>query len=219
MSAGQRLIVFDFDGTLADTWRDLATAVNETLADAGLPGIEGPEVKAWIGEGALKLLTRALPPSEAVRGRIEAHMERFRGHYERCCLETSDLYPGVERCLDELAGESLAVLSNKPQHYLDRIVSGLDLGKRFVSVLGGDSLPAPKPDPAGLERLRAGLDRAPCEVWMIGDSAIDVHTGRNAGARTIGCTWGLRSAAELREAGAGVLVDRPDQIPALILAD
>jgi phosphoglycolate phosphatase len=213
-----RLVVFDFDGTLADTWRDLASALNDTLADAGLPPVSGPEVKAWIGDGALKLLARALPPHECTSPRLELHFERFRGHYERVCLETTELYPGIEACLDALAGgAALAVLSNKPSRFLDRIVEGLDLGKRFFAIAGGDSLAVTKPDPEALRLLAARLDVPPGEIWMIGDSAVDIATGRAAGARTIGCAWGLRGADELRAAGADALVDAPDQIPPLVL--
>jgi phosphoglycolate phosphatase len=213
-----RLVVFDFDGTLADTWRDLASALNDTLADVGLPPVSGPEIKAWIGDGALKLLARALPPHECASPRLELHFERFRGHYERLCLETTELYPGIEACLDALAGRAaLAVLSNKPSRFLDRIVEGLDLGKRFFAIAGGDSLAATKPDPETLRLLAARLDVPPREIWMIGDSAVDIATGRSAGARTIGCAWGLRGADELRAAGADELVDAPDQIPALVL--
>src|SRR5512134_1019854 len=75
---GGRVVVFDFDGTLADTWRDLATALNRTLADAGLAPVEGPQVKAWIGDGALKLLANALPELERAPERLESHYERFR---------------------------------------------------------------------------------------------------------------------------------------------
>jgi phosphoglycolate phosphatase len=214
-----RLVVFDFDGTLADTWRDLASALNETLAEAQLPPVSGPEVKAWIGDGALKLLSRALPPQERTGARLELHFERFRLHYERVCLETTELYPGIDACLDSLAGKAaLAVLSNKPSRFLDRIVEGLDLGKRFFAVIGGDSLSVTKPDPAALRLLAARLDPAPREIWMVGDSAIDIATGRAAGARTIGCAWGLRGIEELHAAGADVLVEEPAEIPGLVLA-
>ena len=213
-----RLVVFDFDGTLADTWRDLAAALNDTLADAGLPAVSGPEVKAWIGDGALKLLSRALPSHERASARLELHFERFRTHYERGCLDTTELYPGVEACLDALAGEAaLAILSNKPSRFLDRIVEGLDLGKRFFAVLGGDSLSVTKPDPDALRLIAARLETEPREIWMIGDSAVDIATGRAAGARTIGCAWGLRGIDELRAAGADELVETPGEIPALVL--
>jgi phosphoglycolate phosphatase-like HAD superfamily hydrolase len=108
-----RVVIFDFDGTLADTWRDLATALNRTLADAGLPPVEGPQVQAWIGDGALKLLANALPASERVPERLEPHYERFRSYYDRCCLDTTELYPGMSACLEALGQESLAVLESR----------------------------------------------------------------------------------------------------------
>jgi phosphoglycolate phosphatase len=213
-----RLVVFDFDGTLADTWRDLASALNDTLADAGLAPVSGPEVKAWIGDGALKLLSRALPSDERGEGRLETHFERFRSHYERCCLDTTELYPGIAECLDALAPDTtLAILSNKPARFLDRIVEGLDLGKRFFAVVGGDTLAVTKPDPDALRLLAARLSAVPDEIWMIGDSAVDVATGRAAGARTIGCAWGLRGIEELRSAGADALAETPAAIPRLVL--
>ena len=217
MSAPRRLIAFDFDGTLADTWRDLATALNETLAGAGLEPIEGPEVRAWIGDGALKLLERALPRERASEAELQRHFERFRAAYDRCCLDSTALYPGVRECLDALAGEHLAILSNKPARFLERIVEGLGIGGRFFARLGGDSLPVRKPDPGVVRHLVERLGSAPAEVWVVGDSAVDVHTGRAAGARTIGCSWGLRGAAELREAGVEFLADHPREIAEAIL--
>jgi phosphoglycolate phosphatase len=215
-----RLVVFDFDGTLADTWRDLASALNETLSEAGLAPVSGPDVKSWVGDGALKLLSRALPPHERSGPRLEAHFERFRVHYERCCLDTTELYPGMDACLEALSDEAaLAVLSNKPMRFLDRIVEGLDIGKRFFAIVGGDSLAVTKPDPHALRSIAARLDAEPGEIWMIGDSAIDVATGRAAGARTIGCAWGLRGIEELRAAGADALAHAPEEIPPLVLGD
>ncbi|HTO71495.1 MAG TPA: HAD-IA family hydrolase [Myxococcota bacterium] len=212
-----RVVVFDFDGTLADTWRDLATALNRTLSDAGLSPVEGPQVQAWIGDGALKLLANALPPGERAPERLEPHYERFRAHYDRCCLDTTDLYPGIPGCLEALSGESLAVLSNKPARFLDRILDGLGMKGVFGAVLGGDALPIRKPDPAVLAAVLERLRAEPDEVWMIGDSAVDVETGRAAGARTIGCGWGLRGREELRAAGVEFLVEHPREIAPLVL--
>jgi len=215
--AKARLVVFDFDGTLADTWRDIETALNRTLAEGGLPCVEGPDVRAWIGDGALKLLERALPETERTQARLEGWYERFRSHYDLCCLDTTDLYPGIQRCLDELSGESLAVLSNKPSRFLDRIIDGLGLKGYFGAVLGGDALEVRKPDPRVLHHVIDALDASDTDVWMVGDSAIDVQTGRAAGARTIGCAWGLRGREELREARVELLVEHPDEITAAVL--
>ena len=212
-----RVVVFDFDGTLADTWRDLASALNRTLADAGLPPVEGPQVQAWIGDGALKLLANALPEGERAPERLEAHYERFRAHYDRCCLDTTELYPGISSCLEALGHESLAVLSNKPARFLDRIIDGLGIKGVFGAVLGGDTLPVRKPDPAVLAGVIERLAVRPGEIWMIGDSAVDVETGRAAGARTIGCGWGLRGREELRAAGVDFLLEHPREIARTVL--
>ena len=204
-----RLLVFDFDGTLADTWRDIAAALNRTLAEVGLPTVEGPEVRFWIGNGVLPLLERAVSPEWQSPERLAELYAHFREHYDRLCLETTDLYPGVLECLRELAEDRLAIASNKPARFLDRILNGLGLKAYFDVVVAGDTLPVSKPDPAVIAHVVGVLPGAVREVWMIGDSAVDVQTGRAFGARTVGCVWGLRGREELREAGADVLAETP----------
>lgn len=216
-SRAQRLVVFDFDGTLADTWRDLETALNRTLADGGKPPVTGPDVRAWIGDGALKLMERALPESESTPERLAVWYERFRVHYDQCCLETTELYPGIARCLDDLSSERLAVLSNKPGRFLERIIDGLHLKGHFDAVLGGDAIEARKPDPRVLHNVIQAVDPHVQEVWMVGDSGVDIETGRSAGARTIGCAWGLRGRDELRAAGAEFMIEAADEIAPIVL--
>ena len=210
------VVVFDFDGTLADTWRDLATALNHTLKDAGLEPVDGPDVRFWIGDGALKLLQRAVPEARRSQDLLDELYARFRVHYERCCLDTTDMYPGVLECLDRLAHAELAVLSNKPALFLDRVVEGLGLKPYFRIVLGGDSTPKPKPDPVAMQHLLDRLGYEPGHLWMVGDSAVDIHTGKHSGAKTIGCTWGLRGREELRAAQPDHLIDSASEIPALV---
>lgn len=213
----QKLVVFDFDGTLADTWRDIATALNRTLADSGLPAVEGPDVRFWIGEGAMKLLERAVPEEERDADRLAALFETFRDHYDRCLLDTTEPYRGIVECLDALAGTPLAVASNKPTRFLARAIEGLGLKDYFRVVLGGDTLDVHKPDPRVLAHVVGQFDTRPDPVWMVGDSAIDIETGRRGQARTIGCAWGLRGREELRAARPDFLVESPREIPALIL--
>lgn len=212
----RRLVIFDFDGTLADSSRDIATALNQTLREAGLKEVPGSDVRAWIGNGVVALLERAIGAGDRSPQRIAALYNRFRVHYDRCCLDTTTLYPGMAECLAQLAAHPLAILSNKPGYFLDRIVDGLGLAGRFVAVVGGDATAAKKPDPAAIEYVVRAAGSPPDEVWMIGDSAIDVATGRAAGARTIGCTWGLRGPDELRTAGVEFLVEHPVEIPPII---
>jgi phosphoglycolate phosphatase len=213
--APRPLLVFDFDGTLADTWRDLATALNRTLADEGLPTVDGPEVKFWVGNGVRPLLARAVPGAESAR--LEQLYARFAAHYERGCLDTTRLYDGIEACLAACGGADLAVASNKPATFLVPMVERLGLSSHFRVVLGGDSLVVRKPDPAVLREVAARIaGEDPRDLWMIGDSGVDVATGRAAGARTIGCAWGLRGREELADAGCDHLIEHPSEIASLV---
>ncbi|RIK93742.1 MAG: phosphoglycolate phosphatase [Proteobacteria bacterium] len=213
-----KLVVFDFDGTLADTWRDLADALNRTLAEDGLETVDGPQVKFWVGHGVLPLLARAVPAAEPAR--LERLRARFFEHYARGCLDTTRLYAGVDACLAACRGADLAVASNKPAAFLAPMLERLGIAPHFAAVLGGDSLPVRKPDPKVLDEVaarvaaRSGARHA--EVWMVGDSAVDIETGRAAGARTIGCAWGLRGRDELVAAGCEFLVEHPGEIPPLV---
>jgi phosphoglycolate phosphatase len=213
----RRLAIFDFDGTLADTWRDIANALNRTLRETGLPLAEGPEVRFWIGDGVLKLLERAVPEPHRSPQRIAELHEQFREHYEACCMDTTEMYPGMIECLDELSTAALAIASNKPSQFLDRMVGELGLKPYFRLALGGDSLPVRKPDGRVVEEVIARLGEPVDEVFMVGDSGVDVETGRAAGAHTIGCLWGLRGREELDRAGADVLVGHPREIPPVVL--
>jgi len=211
-----RLIIFDFDGTLVDTWRDIATALNRALRDAHLPVATGPEVRHWIGEGVHRLIEHAVPAAASSPDRIAALVAEFRAHYGRCCTDTTVLYPGMADCLDALAGEYLAILSNKPTRFVLAIAERLGIAARFAAIAGGDTVPVTKPDPATVRHLVRTVGMVPDDIWMIGDSAIDVATGRAAGAHTIGCTWGMRDVGELRAAGVDYVVDAPAEIAAII---
>src|SRR5262249_31673364 len=155
----------------------------------------------------VKLVERAVPARERTPERIAALVASYRVHYDRGCLETTTLYPGIAQCLADLSGHTLAVLSNKPTPFPERLLQGLGLGGRFAAVIGGDLLEAGKPDPAAVDHVVRVVGGQPGAVWMIGDSALDIAAGRGAGAHTIGCAWGLRGAPELREAGAEFLVE------------
>ena len=214
-----RLVIFDFDGTLADTWRDIATALNRTLRDAHLPEASGADVRRWIGEGVRRLVEHAVPSTASSPERIEQLVAEFRVHYAGCCTDTTVLYPGIRDSLDALSGECLAILSNKPTRFLTAIAEALGIASCFAVIVGADALAVGKPDPATVRYVVRAAGIVPDDIWMIGDSAIDVATGRAAGARTIGCTWGLRGAAELRAAVAEFLVDAPGEIAAIIAAN
>lgn len=209
------LVVFDLDGTLIDSARDLAGALNQTLdrLRPGTPALPLEDVRAMIGDGALKLITRALravglpdPPQDALPVFLECYRARL--------LEETRLYPGVAEVLEALASRRLAVLTNKPGDLSRAILEGLGVAQRFEWVYGGGDLPAKKPDPVGLHRLLAESGLSPEQAVMVGDSAIDVRTGRAAGVRTIGVRYGFDPEG-LRQEPPDVLVDEPRQLVAL----
>jgi phosphoglycolate phosphatase len=198
-----RLLVFDLDGTLVDSARDLAASVNETLArlGPGTPPLPLETVRAFVGNGAGQLVERSLAQAGLAVSREEA-LAVFLDCYRTRLLDTTRPYPGVIEGLDRLSGRTLAVLSNKPGDMSRRILTELGLASRFARVCGGGDFPERKPDPGGLLSLVRDLGASRAEALMVGDSPIDVRTARNAGVRVAGVRYGLDPA--------GLETDPPD---------
>jgi phosphoglycolate phosphatase len=206
------LVVFDLDGTLIDSVADLASALNATLdrLHPGTPPLPVPEVRTMIGEGALLLITKAL---RAVgHGDVPGDaLPVFLDCYRRHLLDETRLYPGVLETLQALRGRPLAVLTNKPGDLSRAIVDGLGIGRFFARVCGGGDVPAKKPDPGGLRRLLEETGSDAGDAVMVGDSAIDVQTGRAADVRTVGVTYGFDPQG-LRAQEPDVLIDRMPEL-------
>ncbi len=187
-----RLVVFDLDGTLVDSVRDLATAVNAALQRVapGTAPLPLEDVRAFVGEGARLLIERSLERA-GVRRAADEVLPVFLECYRSCLLDTTRLYPGVAEALDRLQGRLLAVLTNKPGDLSRAILAGLGVADRFACIWGPGDVPARKPDPAGLLHLVRELGVELAEAIMVGDSPVDVRTGRAAGVRTVGVTYGL----------------------------
>jgi phosphoglycolate phosphatase len=186
------LLVFDLDGTLVDSQRDLADAVNATRAWMGLEPLPPVTVAQYVGNGAPVLVQRALP--DAGKEDWSRGLKYFLEYYRDHMLDSTVLYPGVREALDQLHAERipLAVLTNKPVRFSLQMLEGLGIDLHFFRVYGGNSFPEKKPDPAGLNALVAesGADRA--RTIMVGDSAVDVDTARNAGVQACGVRWGFQ---------------------------
>jgi phosphoglycolate phosphatase len=215
-----RLIVFDLDGTLVDSSRDIAAALDAALQRLvpGTAPIPLERVLDFVGEGARLLIERSLahaalafPADEVLAVYLDCYRERL--------LETTRLYPGMADALAALgpAGPALGVLTNKPGDMSRTILEGLGVAARFARILGAGDVPARKPDPAGLLALLDELGIAAADAWMVGDSPTDVHTGRAAGVRVAGAAWGFHPAG-LRAAGPDRILDDPRELPSLATA-
>lgn len=187
-----RLVVFDLDGTLVDSSRDLGTAVNATLAriSPDTPPLSLDTVRAFVGDGAGVLVARTLARVGLTLSAQEV-LPIFLECYAACLLESTVLYPGVREALDALRPRVLAVLTNKPGDMSRAILAGLGVADCFFQIYGGSDLATRKPDPGGLLRLLEEAEVAPPEAILVGDSAVDVRTGRAAGVRTVGVTYGF----------------------------
>jgi phosphoglycolate phosphatase len=188
--AAPRGIVFDLDGTLIDSRRDITTAINGMRGERGLPPLAEAEVRTMVGEGARVLVRRALPAGTAKEDLKEA-LASYLARYGEVCLDTTRPYPGVLPMLAGVAqGFSLAVLSNKGEALSRRILQGLGLDRYLREVVGGDSLPTRKPNPGGLFLLADRMGVPAGQLLLVGDSPIDAETARAAGCAFALAVWG-----------------------------
>ena len=200
-----RLIVFDLDGTLIDSRQDLCNSVNATLRNFSLSPLPDDVIAGFIGDGAAMLIRRALtipgelPGGEAALTDSFFHeaFTFFLDYYRAHKLDYTRLYPGVLESLAALhiapdgVARKMAVLTNKPVGPAQAICAGLGIDAYFFAIYGGDSFSTKKPDPLGLTTLIAEAGSTAAETLMVGDSDVDIKTARNAGAWTLGCSFGL----------------------------
>jgi phosphoglycolate phosphatase len=187
------LVIFDLDGTLIDSAKDLAISMNATRERFGLPAIDPSLIYSYVGNGAAVLVQRAMGgnvPEERLADALKFFLQYYRGH----ALEHTELYPGVRELVVALsdAGYRLAVLTNKPVRISSDIVAALGLVQHFMRVYGGDSFPAKKPDPIGVRALMNEAAVSSAATVLVGDSGVDVRTARNAGVRSCGVAWGFQ---------------------------
>ena len=208
-----RLVVFDLDGTLVDSSVDLANAVNALLHDLRASPISPTDVVGMVGDGAAVLVRRALGAA-GLDPELPGALDRFLAHYDSRLLDNTKPYPGIVETLEALSGRTaLAVLTNKPSHATEAILIGLHLRRFFRDVVGGDTRWGRKPGPAGLLHLCEDADVTPEETLLVGDSAVDLATARNAGTPVCLARYGFGfrfSGSELR--GDEALIDSPGEI-------
>ncbi|MEX0746262.1 MAG: HAD family hydrolase [Phycisphaeraceae bacterium] len=209
-------VMFDLDGTLADTLRDIAEAGNYALTQLGHAALPVARYRYLAGQGLPYLVRHALGPDHA--GQIEAGIAHFRSHYDRHRYDHTGLFAGIAELLDALveADAALAVLSNKPHDATLEMVDKLFARWRWSAVAGARADVPLKPDAGAARMIATELNIGP-ERWVyVGDTMVDMQTGRSAGMFTVGVTWGFRDEAELREHGADAIIHRPGELLPLL---
>ena len=211
-----RAVLFDLDGTLADSLADIGGAVNRVLVELGFPTHPVASYARFVGDGAEKLIERALPEDQ-VALRPEA-LARYRQVYYEQMFDQTRLFDGIPALLDALAedGYRLAVLSNKPDGQTRAMCEKLLARWHFSAVFGERHGVPRKPDPQGALEIAQRLELAPAACAFVGDTPIDMRTSVAAGMFGIGVTWGFRPREELIAAGGKVVAERPGEILAAL---
>ena len=199
--------IFDLDGTLVDSGRDIAEAANHARGAHGLPELPLAQVMTYIGDGVPMLLTRCFSVEDPAPADdlLATARSAFDDHYARHCLDHTRLFPGVLDVLRRLSRFPLMVATNKPRRFTDQMLGGLHIDGAFRRIVAGDDVARKKPDPEMILRCLEGLAVQPSAVAVVGDSLNDILAARAVGAVAVGCTFGLRPAGE-------IVAARPDVI-------
>lgn len=188
-------LLFDLDGTLVDSRRDIAEGVNFTLERLGRPTLSVDSVARMVGDGVRQLLIRAAGPLDDAS--MKRALDLFLPYYLDHCTDTTSLYPGVIETLRALSGRAMAVVTNKPMAHTEKTLRATGLDGFFTVVIAGDTLPTRKPDPEPLWEALRRLG-APRETSvMVGDSPLDIRAARSAGVRAAAVTYGFRPGPDL----------------------
>lgn len=213
-----KLVAFDLDGTVADTLADLAAAVNYGLEKRSLPTYPTDDYRHFVGNGVDNLMMQVLKEHYSPDTADEMKAD-FYDYYADHCLDMTGAYTGMAELLKDLddCGIVTAVISNKPNVFVPKILSKLYPDHRFALAWGQQADIPRKPAPDALLRAIELLGVSRDEVLYVGDSNVDVLFAHNAGVKVCGVSWGFRGAGELRQAGADVIVDNAKELKSIIL--
>jgi phosphoglycolate phosphatase len=232
-----KFVIFDLDGTLIDSRLDLVHSVNAALRHIGRPELPDDVIASYVGDGAPILIQRALGGEAVDEAIVRQGLQFFLSYYREHKLDHTTVYEGIREALRAIQNSSfqdsrqedgsdrrgrepngvprrLAVLTNKPVIPSRAIVEALGLAPFFAQIYGGNSFATKKPDPEGARRLLVESGVHPEETAIVGDSHVDVETGRNAGLWTVGVNYGF-APHTLQECPPDVLVDMPQELAEL----
>ena len=203
------LLIFDLDGTLIESKWDIATAVNLTLNELGLPTRPQEEIFSFVGDGIKRLLRLAV--GEARQAAYDDALRVFRGHYLAHCLDRTRFYPGVETVLTHFADKHKAVATNKSLEYTTKILEGLG-AHHFAYVVGGDNGYGLKPEPGMLVKVMEALNVDRERTVLVGDSTNDINGGHNAGIRVCAVGYGMGNREKMAACGPDWFIERPEDL-------
>ncbi len=213
-----KAVIFDLDGTLADTILDLQTAINCMLIRLGYKTKTKTDILNAINNGSRELVRKCLPKEvQGVDFILESALEIYKDEYSRCYLDKTIAFSGVEPLLSALKANDikLGVITNKPEKFAYDIVESLFEEKAFSEIIGQNSLPV-KPNPASTQLMLKLLGVKPSECLFVGDSDVDIITAKNAGVLSVGVSWGYRNASILTDAGANYIIHNPKSLVDII---
>ena len=209
-----KALIFDLDGTLIDSKRDLVQSVNATLHEMRREELPDELVASYVGSGAAVLISRALGGA-AEPEELQRALKFFLAHYEEHKLDFTKLYPGVREALEELRGVQMAVLTNKPVNISLRLLEELGVAEFFRAIYGGNSFATKKPDPLGANTILAEMGMPGAAAAMVGDSEVDVQTARNAGMISTIVNFGFGMHDRSRYP-ADIYIDRMEELVPLV---
>ncbi len=198
--------LFDLDGTLVDTLKDITLSLNHTMQQLGRPAHTQEEVQDFVGGGVQCFLERAL--TGPARSLLDKAREIFIPYYMDHCADHAVLYSGVLDTLKDLADKSLAIVTNKPAEPSVRTLKSLKIHDLFREIIGGDDLPVRKPDPGQVLEALKRMNVKPEQAVMVGDSPGDIQSGKAAGVKTAAVTYGFRPQAELEDENPDFLLHK-----------
>lgn len=207
-----KLILFDLDGTLVDTSKDITTALNYALRQYGIQELSVQETKKMVGEGITRLIEKILG-DEKIHMRDEI-IRRFIEYYSEHLADYSREYPHVRETLEQLGGYKKAVISNKRESLSVELLEKLDLLKYFNLVAGSDTTSEKKPSPVPIFHIMGKLESKPNESMIVGDSSFDIEAGKKAGIKTVAVTYGYREKHHLQD--ADYMIDSLKDLTSLI---